>query len=131
MTPRKWAWSPYPGEGQSRSAGDRKQVVASQGARLKRTPHDRSEESRDKTRWPPCKDSLRGKCTNPSCNLWHPPVCYNYMRLMGSPAKKRKVAEKEQWLIERDYSTGFERKTSKTVHEVLGETDENSSNFQT
>ena len=24
----------------------------------------------------PCR--YRGKCTNPSCNCWHPPVCQNY-----------------------------------------------------
>ena len=27
----------------------------------------------------PCRDFLKGKCTNPSCNYWHPPVCLNYM----------------------------------------------------
>ena len=26
----------------------------------------------------PCRYFLRGKCTSPSCNCWHPPVCLNY-----------------------------------------------------
>ena len=25
----------------------------------------------------------RGKCTNPSCNYWHPPVCQNYLSESG------------------------------------------------
>ena len=25
-----------------------------------------------------CKSYLKGTCTNPSCNYWHPPVCQNY-----------------------------------------------------
>ena len=25
----------------------------------------------------PCKDFLKGKCAEPSCDLWHPPVCLN------------------------------------------------------
>ena len=26
----------------------------------------------------PCKDDITGKCTNPSCDSWHPAVCQNY-----------------------------------------------------
>ena len=29
----------------------------------------------------PCR--YRGKCTNPSCNYWHPPVCQNYLSESG------------------------------------------------
>ena len=28
-----------------------------------------------KGRQKPCKDYLKGNCTNPSCDSWHPPVC--------------------------------------------------------
>ena len=31
----------------------------------------------------PCRDFLKGKCTNSSCNCWHPPVCNNYKSEAG------------------------------------------------
>ena len=31
----------------------------------------------------PRQHVLRGKCTNPSCNFWHPPVCLNYKSESG------------------------------------------------
>ena len=31
----------------------------------------------------PCKDFLEGKSTNPSCNMWHLPVCYKYKSKSG------------------------------------------------
>ena len=30
-----------------------------------------------------CRHFLRGKCTNPSCGHWHPPVCLNYKSESG------------------------------------------------
>ena len=43
----------------------------------------------------PCKDFLRGKCTNPSCDLWHLSVCYNYKSeprcIHGEKCKFRQV----------------------------------------
>ena len=52
-----------------------------------------------------CKKIIKGQCANPSCDLWHPPVCQNYslyrgansatdvyldtLKLMGSPARSR------------------------------------------
>ena len=30
-----------------------------------------------------CRQSLKGKCTAPSCNFWHPPVCQNYQSESG------------------------------------------------
>ena len=30
-----------------------------------------------------CKKHLKGKCTNPSCDYWHPPVCQNYKSVSG------------------------------------------------
>ena len=35
----------------------------------------------------PCKDFQRGKCTNSSCNLWHP-VCYDYKSESGTNGEK-------------------------------------------
>ena len=31
----------------------------------------------------PCRNFLRSKCTCPSCNFWHPPVCLNYKSESG------------------------------------------------
>ena len=31
----------------------------------------------------PCKDFLKGKCSEPTCDLWHPPVCLNYKSESG------------------------------------------------
>ena len=31
----------------------------------------------------PCTFPLREKCTYPSCNFWHPPVCLNYKSESG------------------------------------------------
>ena len=31
----------------------------------------------------PCKDYISGKCTNPSCDSWHPPVCQNFKTHSG------------------------------------------------
>ena len=33
--------------------------------------------------WRACKKIFQGKCTAPSCNLWHPPVCHNYKSEAG------------------------------------------------
>ena len=30
-----------------------------------------------------CKKILMGKCTEPSCDLWHPPECLNYKSESG------------------------------------------------
>ena len=27
-----------------------------------------------------CRDDLKGKCTEPSCDFWHPPECQNYLK---------------------------------------------------
>ena len=43
-----------------------------------------------------CKTFLKGKCANPSCDYWHPPVCRatnvysDALRLMDSPVKRRR-----------------------------------------
>ena len=31
----------------------------------------------------PCRNVLRGECTYPSCNFWHPPVCLDYKSESG------------------------------------------------
>ena len=31
----------------------------------------------------PCKKIIKWKCTDPSCDYWHPPVCQNYMSETG------------------------------------------------
>ena len=37
--------------------------------------------------WNACKNIFKGKCTDPSCDLWHPPVCLDTLRLLGSPLR--------------------------------------------
>ena len=37
----------------------------------------------------PCRDFLKGKCTNSSCNYWHPPVCLNYKSETGCAYGKK------------------------------------------
>ena len=36
-------------------------------------------------KWPrkPCRDCLQGKCTKPSCDLWHPPECQTFKQPSG------------------------------------------------
>ena len=41
-----------------------------------RSPRGRSPSGR-MSRWP-CKDYLKGTCTNPFCEKWHPPECLSY-----------------------------------------------------
>ena len=41
-----------------------------------RSPRGKSPSGR-MSRWP-CKDYLKGTCTNSFCNKWHPPVCLSY-----------------------------------------------------
>ena len=31
----------------------------------------------------PCKKHFKGNCTNPSCDLWHPPECQHYKTQSG------------------------------------------------
>ena len=62
----------------------------------------------------PCKNYLKGNCTNPSCDYWPPPVCQYYNSESGctfgdkrvskhtefdsQPSKKsNKVVEKDRW----------------------------------
>ena len=64
-----------------------------------------------------CRYLLRCKCTSPSCNHWHPPLCLTQdahmaksadsdaLRLMGSPAKsQRKVVQRISCDIEQVFS---------------------------
>ena len=30
-----------------------------------------------------CRDCIKGKCTRPSCDFWHPPECQNYKKKSG------------------------------------------------
>ena len=48
----------------------------------------------------PCKEYLKGTCTTPFCEKWHPPECLFYTaRLMNSLAKGFKnMVTKVQWL---------------------------------
>ena len=46
-----------------------------------RSPGGRSP-SRRMSRWP-CKDYLRGTCTTPFCEKWHPPECLFYKTKSG------------------------------------------------
>ena len=85
----------------------------------------------------PCKDFLGGKCTNPSCNLWHLPCVTNttlnpdarmvtnvdsdmLMRLMGSPVKsRRQVVRKDQlpcWRSLYNWIVSQDRQVHQQVH---------------
>ena len=59
----------------------------------------------------PCKDFLKGTCTTPFCEKWHPPECLLYKtdfgksapmriaRSMNSPGKGlKRMVTKGQWL---------------------------------
>ena len=46
-----------------------------------RSPRGRSPSGR-MSRWP-CKDYLKGTCTNPFCEKWHPPECLFYKSESG------------------------------------------------
>ena len=90
---------------------------------LKKWQSKRSESFRIE-RQKACKQNLKGKCTEPSCDLWHPPVCRNYMFESGckygdrshfrhteagaSQLKvKEKCPERISGRIERKYSIGL------------------------
>ena len=77
-----------------------------------RSPRGKSPSGR-MSRWP-CKDYLRGTCTNSFCETWHPPECLFYktksgcrfgksahthiVRLMNSPVKgTKRMMTKVQW----------------------------------
>ena len=78
-----------------------------------RNPRGKSPSGR-MSRWP-CKDYLKGTCTNSFCEKWHPPVCLLYktksgcrfgksahtriVRLMNSRQKgPKRMMTKVQWL---------------------------------
>ena len=46
-----------------------------------RSPRGKSPSGR-MSRWP-CKDYLKGTCTNPFCEKWHPPECLFYKTRSG------------------------------------------------
>ena len=71
----------------NRCAGGRKEQSSSPAPEAKaqtdgKIPSKGSNSKGESPSWTrgriPCKDVLGRKCTNPSCNLWHPPVCCNY-----------------------------------------------------
>ena len=62
----------------------------------------------------PCHNFLKGKCTKPPCDLWHPPVCLNHKSVSGckyggQPSKKSKKggAKRIGGCIERDHTIGL------------------------
>ena len=89
-----------------------------------RSPRGKSPSGR-MSRWP-CKDSLKGTCTNSFCEEWHPPVCLFYKSENGCrfgekcsylhrqvdelPCKRSKnMVTKVQWLCWRRMSSIIER----------------------
>ena len=73
----------------------------------------------------PCRNFLKGKCTESPCDLWHPPVCLNHKsepgckyrdkchfrhtEVGGQPSKKSKKSDGKRisGIIERDDSIGL------------------------
>ena len=51
-----------------------------QGSR-RRTLRGRSPSGRPSR--PPCREYLKGNCTNPSCSYWHPPECQRFKTKLG------------------------------------------------
>ena len=56
-----------------------------------RSPRGKSPSGRT-SRWP-CKDYLKGACTNSFCEKWHPPVCFDEGALTHTARLKNGVAK--------------------------------------
>ena len=44
----------------------------------------------------PCRDDIKGKCTRPSCDYWHPPECQFYKKRIGGRGRGRLKANKRE-----------------------------------
>ena len=73
----------YPDQGAQSPSSNSRTPIQTDGQKPKINDSPRGASPSGLKRRKPCKDFLKGKCTEPSCDLWHPPVCMNYQSESG------------------------------------------------
>ena len=117
-------WQQWCGCGQRRKGQSSSRTKSEGTDRQKDTLENKFRQQRQKVLLEQAGRFPWGKCTSPSCNYWHPPLCLNYksesgccmatnvdsdtLRLMGSTTKsRRKKCKRISGFIEGVYTIGL------------------------